>query len=64
MRFLFLGAGAIGTYVGGSLASAGHDVAFIEQPLPAAEIARHGLVVESVSGKREVRDVTLFTDAR
>ena len=64
MRFLFLGAGAIGTYVGGSLASAGHDVAFIEQPLPAAEIARHGLVVESVSGRREVRDVTLFTDAR
>ena len=64
MKFLFLGAGAIGTYVGGSLAAAGHEVAFIEQPAPAADIARDGLVVETVSGKREVRDVTLFTDGR
>ena len=63
MKFLFLGAGAIGTYVGGSLAAAGHEVAFIEQPAPAEAIARDGLVVETVSGNREVRDVSLFTDA-
>ena len=63
MRFLFLGAGAIGTYIGGSLAAAGQEVAFIEQPGPAAEIARTGLTVEAASGTRVVRDVTLFTDA-
>ena len=45
MKFLFLGAGAIGTYVGGSLAAAGHDVTFIEQPATAEIIERDGLTV-------------------
>lgn len=63
MRFLFLGAGAIGTYVGGSLAASGEEVAFIEQPGPAEQIARAGLTVETASGTKVVRDVTLFTDA-
>ena len=43
MRFLFLGAGAIGTYVGGSLAAAGEDVSFIERPDTAEVIASRGL---------------------
>lgn len=63
MRFLFLGAGAIGTYVGGSLAASGHEVAFIEQPGPAEEIVRTGLRIDTESGSRVVRDVALFTDA-
>ncbi len=63
MKFLFLGAGAIGTYIGGSLAASGHEVAFIEQPGPAEQIAREGLTVETASGTRRVRDVTLFTHA-
>lgn len=62
MRFLFLGAGAIGTYIGGSLAASGHEVAFIEQPQPAASIAETGLTLRSVGGTRVVRDVRLFTD--
>lgn len=45
MKLLFLGAGAIGTYVGGSLAAAGHEVAFIERPDVAARLASRGLVV-------------------
>jgi len=32
MNILSLGAGAIGTYIGGSLALAGHHVVFVEQP--------------------------------
>ncbi len=32
MNILSLGAGAIGTYIGGSLALAGHQVVFVEQP--------------------------------
>ena len=43
MRLLFLGAGAIGTYVGGSLAAAGHQVTYSEQPEAAATIAADGL---------------------
>ncbi len=40
---LTFGAGAIGTYVGGSLALAGHQVVFIEQPSIATELREHGL---------------------
>lgn len=40
---LTFGAGAIGTYVGGSLALAGHRVVFIEQPSVAAELSQRGL---------------------
>jgi 2-dehydropantoate 2-reductase len=45
MKFLFWGAGAIGTYVGGSLALAGYDVAFVEQPKPAEILRRDGLIL-------------------
>jgi len=31
MRFLCFGMGAIGTYIGGSLAAAGHELVFIER---------------------------------
>jgi 2-dehydropantoate 2-reductase len=43
MKFLFFGAGAIGTYIGGSLALAGYPVAFLEQPLPAERLRAEGL---------------------
>lgn len=65
MKFLFVGAGAIGTYVGGSLASHGHAVSFIEQPAAAEVIGRDGLTIVRHEGDREVRtnvrDVGLFT---
>jgi len=40
---LVFGAGAIGTFVGGSLALAGHRVVFIEQPAVAADLGERGL---------------------
>ena len=40
---LTFGAGAIGTYIGGSLALADHRVVFIEQPSSATELREHGL---------------------
>ncbi len=43
ISFLVFGAGAIGTYVGGSLALAGQRVVFIEQPTVAAELHERGL---------------------
>jgi 2-dehydropantoate 2-reductase len=61
MRFLFFGAGAIGTYLGGSLALAGHTVAFTERPEPAETIRRQGLSIGGPEGERTVREVAVFT---
>ena len=63
MRFLFLGAGAIGTYVGGSLAAAGEDVAFIERPDTAEVIAARGLRVRTAETTRVVTGATMYADA-
>ena len=46
LNFLTFGAGAIGTYIGGSLALAGHQVTFLEQPKVAGELAQRGLRLE------------------
>ena len=64
MRFLFLGAGAIGTYVGGSLAAAGHDVTYSEQPDAAAIIAEQGLRLTRGGRTTAVRDFTVFGSAQ
>ncbi len=46
MHFLVFGAGAIGTYIGGSLAHVGHQVTFLEQPAALAELRKRGLYLE------------------
>jgi 2-dehydropantoate 2-reductase len=46
MRFLCFGVGAIGTYIGGSLALAGHKVVFIERPGVAEEVRQRGIRVD------------------
>jgi 2-dehydropantoate 2-reductase len=43
LRVLCFGAGAIGTYIGGSLALRGHQVVFQEVPQVASELASRGL---------------------
>ena len=43
MEILVIGAGAIGTYIGGSLALRGHRVVFVERPEIAAELRERGL---------------------
>lgn len=43
LRILTLGAGAIGTYIGGSLALAGHKVVFVERPDVARDLQSRGL---------------------
>src|SRR5436190_8966719 len=43
MRFLIVGAGAIGGYVGGSLALGGHPVTFLARPATAAGLRSEGL---------------------
>ena len=48
---LVFGAGAIGTYIGGSLAQAGHSMTFIERPQPAEELRRCGLTLQFSDGR-------------
>jgi 2-dehydropantoate 2-reductase len=43
LRLLSIGAGAIGTYIGGSLALKGHQVVFVERPELADELRSRGL---------------------
>lgn len=43
MRYLFIGAGAIGSYLGGSLLRAGKDVAFLEKPEYSQQLQTRGL---------------------
>ncbi len=43
ISILIFGAGAIGTYIGGSLALTGHRVVFIERPSIVAELRERGL---------------------
>lgn len=50
MKILFFGAGAIGTYIGGSLALAGHAVSFVERPEVAERARRDGMSV-SIAGR-------------
>jgi 2-dehydropantoate 2-reductase len=54
MRFLVLGAGAVGGYFGGRLAAAGADVRFLVRPARAAALNARGLVIESPVGDLHV----------
>ena len=57
MRFLVLGAGALGGYFGGMLLKGGADVSFLVRPKRAAQLAEQGLIVKSPGGdiKRPVK---------
>jgi 2-dehydropantoate 2-reductase len=46
LKILSFGAGAIGTYIGGSLALAGHQVVYVEQPAVVDELRKAGLTLD------------------
>src|ERR1700692_3824769 len=50
MRYLVLGAGALGGYFGGMLLKGGADVTFLVRPARAAQLRRDGLVVKTQDG--------------
>ena len=59
LKILTFGAGAIGTYIGGSLALAGHQVVFIEQPGVVEELRERGLRLDlTLDKRRKVRDAS------
>jgi 2-dehydropantoate 2-reductase len=50
MRYLILGAGALGGYFGGMLIKGGADVTFLVRPGRAAQLRRDGLIVRTQDG--------------
>ena len=50
MKFLVLGAGALGGYFGGQLIRGGADVTFVVRPARAAQLRHNGLVVRDRPG--------------
>lgn len=64
MKILCIGAGAIGSYIGGSLQMAGNDVVFIERPSLISDLKKNGIWIESIDGKRHhVTDFHVFGNA-
>ncbi len=56
MKILVVGAGAVGSYYGGRLALAGHDVTFVGRKRHIEAIQKHGLILDSkLTGKHNVR---------
>ncbi len=57
LKILAFGAGAIGTYVGGSLALAGHQLIFVEQPKVVEELREHGLRLDlTIDERRKTKE--------
>jgi 2-dehydropantoate 2-reductase len=50
MRYLVLGAGAVGSYFGGMLLRGGADLNFLVRPRRAAQLADRGLIVKTPDG--------------
>ena len=55
MRYLILGAGALGGYFGAMLINGGADVTFLVRPTRGAQLKREGLVVKTQDGGARVK---------
>ncbi|HLA08776.1 MAG TPA: 2-dehydropantoate 2-reductase [Anaerolineales bacterium] len=63
-KVLTFGAGAIGTYIGGSLALAGHSVVFLELGPKVDELRVRGLRLDlTLDSRRKTKDVSLLDPA-
>lgn len=62
LNVLTFGAGAIGTYIGGSLALTGHNLVFVEQPKIADELRERGLRLELALDKRRKAKESFLVD--
>lgn len=59
LNVLVFGAGAIGTYIGGSLALAGHQLVFVEQPKVVEDLRERGLRLDlTMDARRKTKDST------
>lgn len=62
MRFLVFGCGAIGTYLGGSLAATGQQVVFLERPGVAETVRQNGLRIQRKNDELRVANPELVTN--
>ena len=59
LKVLTFGAGAIGTYIGGSLALAGHQVVFVEQQKVVDELREKGMRLDlTLDARRRTKDAS------
>lgn len=64
MKILTFGAGAIGTYIGGSLALAGHQVVFVEQQKVVDELRERGLRLDlTLDPRRKTKDAFVLNSS-
>ena len=63
MKFLVLGAGAIGGYFGGRLVESGADVTFLVRPVRLAQLEHDGLRIESALGNVSCPVRTVLADS-
>jgi 2-dehydropantoate 2-reductase len=64
MKILAFGAGAIGTYIGGSLALAGHQVVFAEQQKVVDELRERGLRLDlTLDQRRKTKDAFVLNSS-
>ncbi len=61
MRTVILGAGGLGSVIGGYLAAAGFDVTLVGRAAHIEAIAMHGLRVETREGERLIQNLTATT---
>lgn len=60
LRILCFGAGAIGTYIGGSLALAGQELVYVEQPSVAEDLRSRGLRLDlSLIARRKQKEANV-----
>jgi 2-dehydropantoate 2-reductase len=61
LKILSFGAGAIGTYIGGSLALAGHEIVFIEQPAVVGELRGRGMRLDlTLDDRRKLKEISVL----
>lgn len=61
MRFLVVGAGAVGGYFGGRLQEKGEDVTFLVREGRKKQLEEKGLIIESVHGNVTLKPKTILT---
>jgi 2-dehydropantoate 2-reductase len=64
MKIAAMAAGAVGSYFGGRLAAAGHDVAFIARRANLEALRKNGLKIESLHGDLHLPKVNATDDPR
>jgi 2-dehydropantoate 2-reductase len=64
VRTLILGAGATGGYFGARLLESGADVTFLVRPRRAQQLREQGLIIKSISGDVNIKDVSIIEAAK